>query len=178
MSDGPPAGWFPDPNDASQERYWDGAAWGDTRPRPPQAAAPPPPPKEDAAPGAAEPEGPAGIRGRWNAAQERSDARAERIADKGRQRLTGGNENKFAIAEDGKNGTVEFGDKGIERLLKKTLGKDDRQFIPYSSIAMVSHDRKRFGRDVVEVQVGSKTYEWKIVADAEGFVDRLNGLIA
>jgi hypothetical protein len=23
----PPAGWYPDPQDASQQRYWDGAAW-------------------------------------------------------------------------------------------------------------------------------------------------------
>ena len=22
-----PAGWYPDPNDASQQRYWDGSAW-------------------------------------------------------------------------------------------------------------------------------------------------------
>lgn len=26
-----PAGWYPDPENASQERYWDGAAWGDSR---------------------------------------------------------------------------------------------------------------------------------------------------
>ena len=23
----PPAGWYPDPNEASQQRYWDGAKW-------------------------------------------------------------------------------------------------------------------------------------------------------
>jgi hypothetical protein len=27
----PPAGWFPDPNDAAQWRYWDGAQWTDHR---------------------------------------------------------------------------------------------------------------------------------------------------
>ncbi len=26
-----PAGWYPDPENASQERYWDGAAWGESR---------------------------------------------------------------------------------------------------------------------------------------------------
>jgi len=24
-----PAGWYPDPQDATQFRYWDGAAWSD-----------------------------------------------------------------------------------------------------------------------------------------------------
>lgn len=27
MSDTPPAGWYPDPEDASGQRYWDGSAW-------------------------------------------------------------------------------------------------------------------------------------------------------
>ena len=27
MSETPQAGWYPDPNDASQQRYWDGNAW-------------------------------------------------------------------------------------------------------------------------------------------------------
>src|SRR3954452_19944965 len=26
-----PAGWFPDPEDPSQQRYWDGTAWTDHR---------------------------------------------------------------------------------------------------------------------------------------------------
>ncbi len=85
---------------------------------------------------------------------------------------------QFSISEEGRNGTVTFGAQGLDRVLKKTLGKDDRQFIPYSSIAMVQHDRKRLGRDEVSVQVGAVTYRWKVIADAEGFVNRLNGLIA
>lgn len=31
MSDQPPAGWHPDPDDSSQQRYWDGAAWTEHR---------------------------------------------------------------------------------------------------------------------------------------------------
>jgi hypothetical protein len=27
MNDGPPAGWYPDPNDAQRARYWNGSAW-------------------------------------------------------------------------------------------------------------------------------------------------------
>lgn len=27
MSDTPPAGWYPDPQDANRQRYWDGTAW-------------------------------------------------------------------------------------------------------------------------------------------------------
>ncbi|MFT6943108.1 MAG: hypothetical protein ACJA2F_001307 [Nitriliruptoraceae bacterium] len=27
MTDTPQAGWYPDPNDATQQRYWDGTAW-------------------------------------------------------------------------------------------------------------------------------------------------------
>jgi hypothetical protein len=38
-----PAGWFPDPHDESQFRYWDGNAWTDNRaPRAPQVPAPGP----------------------------------------------------------------------------------------------------------------------------------------
>lgn len=29
------AGWYPDPNDATRDRYWDGQDWRDARPRPP-----------------------------------------------------------------------------------------------------------------------------------------------
>lgn len=42
----PPAGWYPDPGDPTEqaERYWDGSAWTQqTRPRPAPAAAPPAP---------------------------------------------------------------------------------------------------------------------------------------
>lgn len=27
MSDTPPAGWYPDPQDSTRQRYWDGTAW-------------------------------------------------------------------------------------------------------------------------------------------------------
>lgn len=31
MSDQAPAGWYPDPDDSSQQRYWDGSQWTDHR---------------------------------------------------------------------------------------------------------------------------------------------------
>jgi thiol:disulfide interchange protein len=31
MTDMPPAGWYPDPEDASQQRYWDGSTWTEHR---------------------------------------------------------------------------------------------------------------------------------------------------
>jgi hypothetical protein len=36
---GPPPGWYPDPNDASRQRYWDGSKWT-SLPPPPSDAAP------------------------------------------------------------------------------------------------------------------------------------------
>ena len=35
MGEQTPAGWYADPNDASNDRYWDGSQWGEVRPRPP-----------------------------------------------------------------------------------------------------------------------------------------------
>lgn len=48
-----PAGWFPDPDDPTQQRYWDGQAWTDNRmplPPPPPVNPPPPPQTAHAAP--------------------------------------------------------------------------------------------------------------------------------
>jgi hypothetical protein len=37
----PPAGWYPDPNDAAQQRYWDGSTWtGHTAPAATSVSAP------------------------------------------------------------------------------------------------------------------------------------------
>lgn len=84
----------------------------------------------------------------------------------------------FKISEAGKNGEVTLGDTGLDRTIRRLVGKDDRQFIPYKAISFVEHDRKRIGRDEVVVHVGNKRFEWKITLDAEGFVDAVNNAIA
>lgn len=39
-----PAGWYPDPHDPSQQRYWDGSSWSEaTQPAAPGVGVPPPP---------------------------------------------------------------------------------------------------------------------------------------
>ncbi|MFN8156617.1 MAG: DUF805 domain-containing protein [Candidatus Nanopelagicales bacterium] len=49
----PAPGWYPDPGQAGQERYWDGAAWTQsTQPVPGAVAPPPPPPAPPVAPAA------------------------------------------------------------------------------------------------------------------------------
>lgn len=53
-----------------------------------------------------------------------------------------------------KYGVVTMEAQGIERLFKKRMGRDDRQFIAYSSIQFVEYNRKRVGRDVVISHVG------------------------
>ena len=53
----PEAGWYDDPEDATQLRYWDGASW--TQRRQPRGEAPPPPPP---------PPAPAVTAGAWGSA--------------------------------------------------------------------------------------------------------------
>lgn len=80
----------------------------------------------------------------------------------------------YQIAEEGRNGTIELGEHGLERVIKRIVGRDERQFIPYKSITLIQHDRKRTKRDIVTLQVGVATFTWKVKTDAEGFVNEVN----
>ena len=46
-----PAGWYPDPQDPSRERYWDGTAWTEATQLAAGTAPPPPPSSPYGAPG-------------------------------------------------------------------------------------------------------------------------------
>ncbi|MEM7275923.1 MAG: hypothetical protein AAF547_22800, partial [Actinomycetota bacterium] len=85
---------------------------------------------------------------------------------------------EFVISEDGRNGRAILTDRGIDRILKKTIGRDDRQFIPFTAITMVSHDRKTVGRDRVLINMAhGDSLTWKIARDAEGFVNHVNAAL-
>jgi hypothetical protein len=62
MTDLPPAGWYADPEDPSQQRYWDGTTWTEHRvPGPPPAAQQPTqPPTQPSDPWSTEPTAPWG----------------------------------------------------------------------------------------------------------------------
>ena len=70
----------------------------------------------------------------------------------------------FMIREDGKNGSVEVFADRIVRTRKKLVGKDDVQTIPIKMVTGVHHDRKTLGTDLVKLDVGSVSYEWKVSA--------------
>ena len=79
----------------------------------------------------------------------------------------------YAIREDGKNGTVQIFNDRLIRIRKKHFGKEDRQVIPLKAISSFSHDRRMLGTDIVYLNVGSLTYEWK-VSQAESMVAELH----
>jgi hypothetical protein len=68
----------------------------------------------------------------------------------------------FKIREDGKNGTVEVQADRIIRTRKRSMGKDDVQTIPIKAISGIHHDRKTLGTDLVKLDIGSVSYEWKV----------------
>ena len=76
---------------------------------------------------------------------------------------------EYMVREDGKNGTVEVLQDRIVRTFKKLIGKDDVNTIPIKAVTSIHHDRKTLGTDLVRIQVGTVTYEWK-VKDAEQMV--------
>jgi len=76
---------------------------------------------------------------------------------------------EYTVREEGKNGTVEVLPDRIVRTFKKLIGKDDVNTIPIKAVTSIHHDRKTLGTDLVRIQVGTVTYEWK-VKDAEQMV--------
>lgn len=56
---GTPAGWYPDPENPGQQRYWNGSEWAAPAAPPPPAAPTPPPPPAVTPPAAAAPPPPA-----------------------------------------------------------------------------------------------------------------------
>ena len=71
------------------------------------------------------------------------------------------------IREAGKNGKIEITPTGIVRTIKRTLAKDDEQFIPFRSIVHVKHDN-RFGRvPIVTIHTAAGNFEWKTNAAAD-----------
>lgn len=83
---------------------------------------------------------------------------------------------RYMIREEGKNGTVEILDDRLVRERKKRIGKTDVQTIPLRSVTGVHHDRRTLGTDLVRLDVGAVSYEWK-VKDAEEMVAELHGKI-
>ena len=67
--------------------------------------------------------------------------------------------NTYQIKEDGRNGTVTVTKKGLLRSIKK-FRKNDEQFIPWSSVDYIKHD-KRLRTDIISVQTPSGKFEWK-----------------
>ena len=83
---------------------------------------------------------------------------------------------RYLIREEGKNGTVEILDDRLVRERKKRIGKTDIQTIPLRSVSGVHHDRKTLGTDLVRLDVGPVSYEWK-VKNAEEMVAELHSKI-
>jgi len=69
---------------------------------------------------------------------------------------------EYTVREEGKNGTVEVLPDRIVRTFKKLIGKNDVNTIPIKAVTSIHHDRKTLGTDLVRIQVGTVTYEWKV----------------
>ena len=76
------------------------------------------------------------------------------------------------IKEDGKNGTIEVTPKGLRRVIKKLIGKNE-QFFPWTAISHTHLTRKMVGANVLTVYVGPHTYEWKC-SSAEALAEEIN----
>lgn len=61
----------------------------------------------------------------------------------------------YRVRENGRNGTVEIQGNVIVRTFRKTIGKNDVQVIPVSSVSHVDLDRRSVRTDTLTVYVGN-----------------------
>ena len=68
----------------------------------------------------------------------------------------------YTIKEAGKNGTITLTLKGIQRNIKRSLRKDDMQFIPWANVERMFLNERSLGSDAVMVSTLSGTnFTWK-----------------
>lgn len=84
----------------------------------------------------------------------------------------------FLISTKGANGSVTFTATGLEREFRKIVGRNDREFLPYQAIVSVGHDRKGMRFDRVTIRTAAGETEWRVINDAEKFVNTLQSAIA
>ena len=84
---------------------------------------------------------------------------------------------EFKIREGGKNGTLALQGGLLHRTIAKRVGRNDHQTFAVKALTSVHHNRKLVGTNVVTVQIGVQSFDWK-VAKADELIDTLNWCIA
>lgn len=78
----------------------------------------------------------------------------------------------YEIKEEGRNGSVEVDGTMIVRTFERTLGKDDVQQIPLSSVTSVEVDHQTLRSDLLTLHVHQQSYTWKM-PEAQAFADEV-----
>ncbi len=95
-----------------------------------------------------------GIQDKYKALDANMKAKAEKLQGNIVESYTA---KAIPIAEDGRNGTIEFKEGHLRRTIKNGIRKDDVQLIPFKSISSVSSDKRQ-----IHVMTSGKVYEWKV----------------